>query len=605
MRSILITFIFCALTFHKPAFSAIPNIDYLTILEDSIWGKMNNNSGSGIEWQGYIQYEVLDTDVDTLGLSIVIEVDGNELAPDSVWGGVNIRPGGKRKLGFTFRTDAFINKGFMQARVKLIVDDKNHGTEVHPFDQLGFMIDDFMDTVYEVSGLGREWNGLIEVPSFLQWRSDYQAELRSETEADSSVEPDSNAVSFWDEFYIHYGFRDTSNKEEPTVDETANEILGSGVAGYYSFFDKKLVVIVGDLTFESMTAEEAFDDLEAVIVHEGFHAAQDQIHNLSEVLSKDSLPDYGSNAVYESRRYVIEGDAKNFEHMWNRYRAGQPFDEYMIDNIVYDYEYSKWHRRSSHRTESHMDAAFDDLYWKNLIHPYIYGPWWVATFRNASSWKNFDTLFSNYPANVSQVYHLDKLASRETQTFFVPMELDRFKDTAAYNWAVQDQIGEHELELIFHLMLQNTKADTLLENWNGDMLSMIYHKPEKRMVVVNMIDIKDSTDAQEFFDTYKLLITAKAMLPISEESYHKEVGIPTWEFTFENGHKTLLMLQDGRYIFVASSLSSEEFNDYKTNLTIYHPSIPSNAKTLKSYNLKANTLRTPERKRVYCTFPKI
>ncbi|HEX6349021.1 MAG TPA: hypothetical protein VF160_06480 [Candidatus Dormibacteraeota bacterium] len=220
----------------------------------------------------------------------------------------------------------------------------------------------------------------------------------------------------------------------PTLDilKAEDELLGSGVVGFYDPKTKELVV----------RGTDASASTRHVLVHELTHALQDQYYPL------DALDSDNDDERPVAWRALIEGDAVRVE---NAYIA-----------TLTPAERSSIYSGTGGQTSGDIPTVMVEL----LAFPYAVGPRFVdAVMAARGGQSGLDGAFASPPKTSTEVIHPDRFLAG-----FTPADVPSpSADAAEFDHGV---LGEMGLTLLLERLvprpLTSTDARDLAQGWDGD-----------------------------------------------------------------------------------------------------------------------------------------
>jgi len=219
------------------------------------------------------------------------------------------------------------------------------------------------------------------------------------------------------------------------------EHLGGGVAGFYDFSSRSLVVLE-DVFSESLEGEET-------LAHEYVHSMQDAAHDLSKLHNRAS----GLRTEYASTlSCVIEGDATLTTAIYMAQTHG-----------------GEWQARLDSLLASASDGGPLERY-----SGFNYGECAAFVYRvwQRGGWDAVDALFEKPPSTTEQVLHVDKFFAGEGMKLARSIDVG---DSIGSGWRNIASGGFGEFDVYLYLRAAGTADDVarrLAEGWGGGEVSL-------------------------------------------------------------------------------------------------------------------------------------
>lgn len=272
-------------------------------------------------------------------------------------------------------------------------------------------------------------------------------------------------------------------------------LLTDSVAGFYHPRTKELKLIRdggGDNPNEKLMEQMLGVKMADVyLLHELFHAAQDQHFTLMEYKGHDYKNDDLSLAI----EALIEGEA-TLVH--TRYMLGARYDLLKRQFMAIPADPPK--------------QETPPVLFKTLYFPYSLGYKFIDEVVKKREWKVASKMFEDPPLSTEQVLHPEKyLAAERDYPQDLSMNFSRLNKAMGADWRrLDDNVqGEFTIRLIFEEFKLGRQGVSAASGWDGDRYT-VYHRPKDDAVTSIWASTWDSEDeAKEFADAYLELLKKK------------------------------------------------------------------------------------------------
>jgi hypothetical protein len=143
-----------------------------------------------------------------------------------------------------------------------------------------------------------------------------------------------------------------------------------------------------------------------------------------------------------------------------------------------------------------------------LVFPYFAGLTFSADLLKDKGWKGLPAVFSNPPISTQQImhpalYHSGKIPSTEN--------LPQVEKLLGPDWTKLEEnvMGEFGWKEVLKQFLGEDRASALAAAWDGDRYVVYEHKRTKRLMLVSLLRLGNTAEAERFFGQYSEALEKK------------------------------------------------------------------------------------------------
>ena len=143
-----------------------------------------------------------------------------------------------------------------------------------------------------------------------------------------------------------------------------------------------------------------------------------------------------------------------------------------------------------------------------LVFPYFAGLTFSADLLKDKGWKGLPAVFSNPPMSTQQImhpalYHSGKIPSTEN--------LPQIEKLLGPDWTKLEEnvMGEFGWKAVLKQFLGEDRASALAAAWDGDRYVVYEHKRTKRLMLVSLLRLGNTAEAERFFGQYSEALEKK------------------------------------------------------------------------------------------------
>ncbi|HLG42508.1 MAG TPA: hypothetical protein VI643_04015 [Planctomycetota bacterium] len=284
-------------------------------------------------------------------------------------------------------------------------------------------------------------------------------------------------------------------KKDFKIIEAYVALLTDSVAGFYHPRTKELKLVRdagGDNPNEKLMEQVLGVKMADVyLLHELFHAAQDQHFNLMEYKGHN----YKNDDLTLAIEALIEGEA-TLVH--SRYMLGARYEALKRQFMAIPADPPK--------------AETPRVLFNTLYFPYSLGYKFIDEVVKKREWKVASKMFQDPPLSTEQVLHPEKyLAAERDYPQDLSMNFSRLNKAMGAGWRrLDDNVqGEFTIRLIFEEFGFRRQGVAAASGWDGDRYA-VYHRPKDDAVMSIWASTWDSEDeAKEFAGAYLELLQKK------------------------------------------------------------------------------------------------
>ncbi len=250
------------------------------------------------------------------------------------------------------------------------------------------------------------------------------------------------------------------------------------IAGYYDIEQQKMVLL------------ETRDDesMQALLLHEMMHAAQDNYLRLNSIYSNNEL----SLDEYFAKTALIEGQAEAVGYLENLSKLQYEYDPLEILD-----KFDDWLLGLTSNTEDSSEV------FKSF--PYAYGLFFVLEQYFMHENKDFKVMLENLPTTTEQVLHRDKYVECEPrkETNLEAIDFSSSNLFAEVDVLLATTLGEFYILQMFSNTLSESSVSSrsIASGWGGDHMVVLRNGEQKFSVWETVWDT--SNDALLFYEEYK------------------------------------------------------------------------------------------------------
>lgn len=264
--------------------------------------------------------------------------------------------------------------------------------------------------------------------------------------------------------------------------------LPQELAGYYDSYEKKLFVA-------DWVPKEEWD---SVVLHELYHALQDQYFDLNAFLEKDKEEDINSDRQI-ARQSLVEGEASAIVLDYQGRDNGLEFTA--LPNLTAGMDIFSGAAKSSSQS-----SVFLGEY---MSFPYLWGLNFVKEARIRHPWEWFSNIYKDPPDSSEQIMHPKKYLGEIDKP--ITVRLPDFSSVLDLSWqkTFEDTLGEFVNRILLKQFSDLATASLASEGWGGDRIVLFEDSVKNKSLLIYLSTWDSRQDAEEFFWAYQDVIRNK------------------------------------------------------------------------------------------------